>query len=94
VKIFSGVDGVLAGHGVGDEENLAGVEELFEMLHFGHEVGVDVEAAGGVDDEGVAAMMTASRRASLARRSTNAEPRARPSGRLRKADFRLALATT
>ena len=54
-KSCGGVDGVLAGHGVGDEEDLAGVEELFEPLHLAHEVFVDVEAAGGVDDEGVAA---------------------------------------
>ena len=54
-KSCGGVDGVLAGHGVGDEENFAGVEKFFEALHFAHEVFVDVEAAGGVDDQGVAA---------------------------------------
>ncbi len=54
-KSCGGVDGVLAGHGVGDEEDLAGVEELFEALHLVHQLFVDVEAAGGVDDEGVAA---------------------------------------
>ncbi len=78
VKVCGGVDGVLAGHGVGDEENLAGVEELFEALHLAHQVFVDVEAAGGVDDEGVAAHDAASRRASLARRSTSAEPAGSP----------------
>ena len=71
VEVLGGVDGVLAGHGVGDEEDLLRVEELFELLHLGHELFVDVEAAGGVDDEGVAAEDAASRRASLARRSTS-----------------------
>src|ERR1035441_3891719 len=49
------VDGVLASHGVGDEEDFAGVEELFEGGHLVHEVGGDLVAAGGVDDEDVAA---------------------------------------
>ena len=55
VKILRGVDGVLAGHGVGDEEDLLRVEQLFELLHLGHQLFVDVQAAGGVDDERVAA---------------------------------------
>ncbi len=55
VEGLGGVDGVLAGHGVGDEEDLAGVEELLESGHLVHESGVDVVAAGGVDDEDVAA---------------------------------------
>ena len=55
VEVGGGVDGVLAGHGVGDEENFAGVEELFEALHLAHQLFVDVQAAGGVDDERVAA---------------------------------------
>jgi len=55
VEGLGGVDGVLAGHGVGDEEDLAGVEKLFELRHLVHEGGVDLVAAGGVDDEHVAA---------------------------------------
>ena len=55
MKVLRGVDGVLAGHGVGDEEDLLRAEELFEALHLGHQIFVDVEAAGGVDDERVAA---------------------------------------
>ena len=57
VEGLGGVDGVLAGHGVGDEEDLGGVEELFERGHLGHEGVVDVVAAGGVDDEDVAAVV-------------------------------------
>ena len=55
VEGLGGVDGVLAGHGVGDEEDFGGVEEFFELGHLVHEDGVDAEAAGGVDDEDVAA---------------------------------------
>ena len=54
VEGLGGVDGVLAGHGVGDEEDFGGVEELFELGHLVHEGFVDAEAAGGVDDEDVA----------------------------------------
>ena len=32
VEVLGGVDGVLAGHGVGDEEDLLRVEQLFELL--------------------------------------------------------------
>ena len=55
MKVLRGVDGVLAGHGVGDEEDLLRREELFQALHLGHQIFVDVQAAGGVDDERVAA---------------------------------------
>ncbi len=53
VEGFGGVDGVLAGHGVGDEEDFGGGEEGFELGHLVHEGLVDAEAAGGVDDEDV-----------------------------------------
>jgi hypothetical protein len=55
MKIQSRVDRVLAGHGVGDEEDFAGVELLFELLHLAHQLLVDVQAASGIDDEHVAA---------------------------------------
>ena len=55
VEGLGGVDGVLAGHGVGDEEDFGGGEEGLELGHFVHEGFVDAEAAGGVDDEDVAA---------------------------------------
>ena len=74
VEGLGGVDGVLAGHGVGDEEDFGGVEELFERGHLVHEVGVDLVAAGGVDDEDVAAEVGGFARASLARRRTSAVP--------------------
>ena len=55
VEGLGGLDGVLTGHGVGDEEDLGGVEQLFELRHLIHQGGVDLVAAGGVDDEHVAA---------------------------------------
>ncbi len=36
-------------------KNLAGIEELLQPLHLVHQLFVDVQAAGGVDDERVAA---------------------------------------
>ena len=55
MKLLRRVDGVLAGHGVGDEEDLLRGEQLLQALHLGHQLFVDVQAAGGVDDERVAA---------------------------------------
>ena len=56
VEGLGGVDGVLAGHGVGDEEDLGGVCFGLQLrTHFVHEGFVDAEAAGGVDDEDVVA---------------------------------------
>src|SRR6185312_4309494 len=55
VEGLGGVDRVLAGHGVGDEEDFGGVEQLLQLRHFAHQRLVDAEAAGGVDDQDVAA---------------------------------------
>ncbi len=78
VEVRGRVDRVLAGHGVGDEENLAGVEQLFQPLHLAHQLFVDVQAAGGIDDERVAAHVAGLAAGLLARRSTSAEPAASP----------------
>ena len=48
-------DGVLAGHGVDDEERVVGADGLGDLPHLLHQLGVDGQAAGGVDDEHVAA---------------------------------------
>ena len=47
-----GVDGVLAGHRVGDEQDFGRLEAVSEVGDLGHHVLVDVEPAGGVDDDG------------------------------------------
>ena len=41
---------VLAGHAVGDEQDLVGLDRLLEALELVHHLVVDLQAAGGVDD--------------------------------------------
>ena len=55
VELVGGFYGVLPGHGVGHEEDFDGVQQLFQLLQFGHQVIVDVETAGGIDQQNVAA---------------------------------------
>ena len=42
--------GVLAGHAVGDEQDLVGMDRRLEPLQLLHHLVVDLQAAGGVDD--------------------------------------------
>jgi|HubBroStandDraft_6_1064221.scaffolds.fasta_scaffold21839_2 hypothetical protein len=56
VELVGGADRVLSGHGVGDEEDLLRVQDLLQRLHFVHELLVDVQTAGGVNDEYVTAV--------------------------------------
>ena len=49
------VDGVLSGHRIGDEQNFLRIEQPLERLHLLHQLVVDVETPGGIDDEHVAA---------------------------------------
>src|ERR1041385_361965 len=53
VELVGRVDGVLAGHGVGDEEDLLRVEELLERLHLVHELIIDMQASGSVNDKDI-----------------------------------------
>ena len=48
-----GGDRVLADHRVDDEQHLVGVDGLADVGGLLHQLGVDAEAAGGVDDDGV-----------------------------------------
>jgi len=54
VELVGRTHRVLAGHGVGHKQNFLGVEQLLERLHFRHQVVVDVQASGGIDDQKVA----------------------------------------
>ena len=63
MKFLRRVHGILAGHGVSHEQDLLRVEQLFQPLHFGHQLFVDVQAAGGVHDERVEAESCAPRAA-------------------------------
>ena len=44
------VDRVLAGHGVDDEERVVGLDRLGDAADLVHQLGVDGQPAGGVDD--------------------------------------------
>ena len=50
-------DRVLAGHRVDDEQHVVGLDPLADLRQLLHQVLVDVEAAGGVDDQHVAALL-------------------------------------
>ena len=55
VERLGGGDGVLAGHGVDDEERVVRAGPCPEMSRTScHQLGVDAQAAGGVDDQHVA----------------------------------------
>ena len=49
------LDRVLSGHRIGDEQNFLRIEQPLQRLHLLHELVVDVQTAGGIDDEHVAA---------------------------------------
>ena len=53
VKRLSGSHCILAGHGIDDEEGVVGVHGLGYSPHLVHELAVDREPAGGVDDHEV-----------------------------------------
>ena len=57
MELISGFHRVLAGHGVGDEEDLLRIEYLLQRLHLVHQLLVDVQPAGGVNDEHVAGVI-------------------------------------
>ncbi len=52
-------DRVLPGHGVGHEQDLDRIELLFQLLQLGHQLVVDVQAAGGIHQQHVAAAVDA-----------------------------------
>ena len=54
VELVGRFDGVLAGHGVGDEQDFDRVELFLELAELGHQLFVDVQAAGRVDEDYVA----------------------------------------
>ena len=50
---LGGLDGGLADHRVDDEQDLVGLDRRADVGGLLHQVGVDGEAAGGVDDDDV-----------------------------------------
>ena len=59
VELVGRLHRVLTGHGVRDEQNLAGVKLFLELPQLLHELLVDVQAAGGIYEENVAARLHA-----------------------------------
>ena len=57
VELVGRLHRVLAGHGVGDEEDLLRIQDLLQRLHLVHQLLVDVQPAGGVNDEHVAGVI-------------------------------------
>ena len=53
MEFAGGAHGVLADHGVGDEQDFAGLELAFEEAEFVHQLFVDVQAAGSVHQDHV-----------------------------------------
>ena len=45
------IDRVLAGQGIGHEDDLGRLQHLLDPAQFGHQLVVDMQAAGRVDDD-------------------------------------------
>ncbi len=82
VELVGRLHRVLPGHGVGDEQNLGGIELFLELGELRHQLVVDVQAAGGVDQQNVAAGL----HGFLARRRGPARPAWFPRACLRKSE--------
>jgi hypothetical protein len=54
VELGGDVDGLLAGHGIDDEQRVVGLDDVAHLPQLVHQLGVDLQAAGGVDDHDVA----------------------------------------
>ena len=65
---LGGRDGVLADHRVDDEEHLVGMHGVADVGGLLHQLGVDAEPAGGVDDDDVVQLLARPR--SIASRAT------------------------
>ena len=55
VERLGDADRVLTGHRVDDQERVVGLDRLRDLADLLHQLGVDRQAAGGVDDQHVAA---------------------------------------
>ena len=55
-ELLGHVDGVLAGHGIDDEQDVVGLDRLLDVGQLRHQRLVDVEATAGVDDQHVLAL--------------------------------------
>src|SRR5207248_3817860 len=55
VKLVGRVDGVLSGHGIGNKQDLLRIEQPLQALHLFHQLIVDVQTSGSIDDQHIAA---------------------------------------
>ena len=55
VKLIGRAHRVLPGHRVGHKQNLRRIEQLFQRLHLIHQLIVNMQTPGGIDDQHVAA---------------------------------------
>ncbi len=53
IELACGVDGVLAGHRIGDQQHFLRIEQLVKPLELDHQGVVDVQSTGGIDQERV-----------------------------------------
>src|SRR5580658_11245154 len=51
VKLVSRLHGVLAGHRVGDKQDLGGIQQLLQLLKLLHELIIDMQPSGRVDQQ-------------------------------------------
>ena len=56
-ELLGDVDRVLAGHRVDDEQDRVRLDRVADAHELGHQLLVDVQAAGGVDDDHVLALV-------------------------------------
>ena len=57
VEVLGDAHRLLAGHGVGDEQDLVRLDAALDVDQLLHQRVVDLQAAGGVDDDGVVAAL-------------------------------------
>ena len=55
VEFVGRVDRILPGHGIGHEQYFDRVQQSFELLKLFHQLIVDVQSTGGIDDKHIAA---------------------------------------
>ena len=58
VEFLRHIDRVLAGHGVGHEQDLAGLHGALDLLELVHELLIDMQAAGRIQDDHVSAPLS------------------------------------
>ncbi len=57
VECLGDIDGFLAGHGIRDEQDLGRLDGALDIRHLGHHPLIDLQTAGGIDDDGAVAAL-------------------------------------